>query len=125
MASGADSKSPRNFCSALLRSVMSAYRAHEFQIICTTMHRGMAYDAKILHRTIRHQQPVLKIKILLLLLRRIDDPLDGFDVLWMNSFEYQFQRRFGRRREVENAIRFSGPIDFPTRNVPPETAGVA
>ena len=80
---------------------------------------------EVLHRTVRQQQPMLKIKICPCLRRAGDNLLHEFSVFGMNSLERQVQCRFNRPIVCEDSKRFGRPVDLTAGNIPAKTACVA
>src|ERR1700722_11389314 len=61
--------------------------AHIFQVARGTLQRA-SQNVEVLHRTIRHQQPMLTIKIFPLVACAVDSLLSEISVVGMNSLEY-------------------------------------
>src|SRR6267378_6221838 len=80
---------------------------------------------EVLDRTIRHQQPMLKIQIRPSLGRAVECLLHELSVVGMNSLHYQLRCRLKRLIILKDLVGFLRPEDFSTRNVPAETACVA
>src|SRR5260370_3600533 len=68
---------------------------------------------------------MLNIKICLFVGRAVESLLHAISVVGMNSPEYQLQRGLHRSIVLKDVVGFLRPVDFSTRNVPAETAGVA
>src|SRR5438270_880592 len=79
----------------------------------------------MLHRTIRHHQAMLKIKICSSFGRVVDNMLYKIPVVRMNALEHQFQRRLHRSIVLKDVVGFLRPVDFPAENAPAEAARMA
>src|SRR6266403_4824938 len=79
---------------------------------------------EVLDRTVRHQQPMLKIQIRPSLGRAVECLLHELSVVGMNSLHYQLRCRLKRSIILKDLVGFLRPEDFSTRNVPAETACV-
>src|ERR1700722_18941264 len=79
----------------------------------------------MLDGAVRHQQSVLKIKILSVLRCPVDCLFREGQVCRMNAFEYSDNGSCQRRRVVKNAKRFLRPEDLSARQIPAETTRVA
>src|SRR6202030_191504 len=100
------------------------YGAHKFEILTRSPQRA-TYDVDVLHRTIRHQQTSLKIKIRSRPRRTVAGLLYAIPVVGMNSLHDPFQRGLGYSIVFENFVGLLGPVDFSAENVPAEAARVA
>src|SRR5208283_67252 len=101
------------------------YRPHEFQVIRFAERRRMTHNANVLHRTIRHQQPVFKIKVLPLPERSLGYLLDQRPIFRVSSPQYPFQRRLAGWFKFEDPKCLLGPENLSARYLPAKTAGVA
>src|SRR6266849_3904581 len=79
---------------------------------------------EVLNRTVRHHQAMFNIKICLFVDRMVDSLLHKISIVRMNSLQYQLQRGFNPSMILKDLVCFLRPVDFSTRNVPAETAGV-
>src|SRR5215475_945717 len=98
--------------------------SYEFQVIRFEPERGAADNAHVLYRTIRHQQPVLKVETVTVFGGGFDNLFDQTPIFRMDSLQYQFQRRFNRGIDFEYAIRFVRPVSLPAQDMPAETSGM-
>ena len=64
---------------------------------------------KNLYRTIRHQQPMLIIKVTSALRRTLQGIFDKVHIVRVSSLQYQIRRRFRPGRISVNPSRFLGP----------------
>ena len=69
---------------------------------------------KNLYRTIRHQKPMLIIKVTSALRRTLQGIFDKVHIVRMGSLQYQLGRRFRPWRVPVNPSRFLGP-KYPLR----------
>ncbi len=79
----------------------------------------------ILDGAIRHQQAVLKIKVLSILRRPIDGLLHESFVFRMNPLENKFHGRLRCSGVLENSEGFFGPDDFAGGSPPAKTTRAA
>jgi hypothetical protein len=66
---------------------------HEFKVTRFIVCRGTTHNSNVLHRAIRHQQPMLKIKSFLIPYCLIEGFSDEGSVLRMSSLQYDFHSR--------------------------------
>src|SRR5690242_4598300 len=69
----------------------------------------------VLDRTVRHRQPMLKIKICPCLGPAVDSLLHTISVVGMNSLEYQLKRWLNRAIVLKDLVGFPRPVDFSAR----------
>src|ERR1700720_3970623 len=79
------------------------YGAHKFEILSRSLQRA-TYDVDVLHRTVRHQQTILKIKIRSRFGRTVASLLYAIPVVGMNSLHGPFQRGLGCSIVFENFV---------------------
>src|SRR5207245_5384756 len=84
------------------------YRADNFVVACLVRKR-MCKIMKMLYRTIRHQQPMLIIKVTFALRRTLKSIFDEAHILRMRSLQYQIGYRLRAGRVAINSSRFVGP----------------
>src|SRR5258706_997916 len=84
------------------------YRADNFVVACL-VRKGMCEIMKMLYRTIRHQQPMLIIKVTSALRRTTKGVFDEAHIVRMSSLQYQIGCRFRAGRVPINSSRFVGP----------------
>src|SRR5260370_27377696 len=82
------------------------YRPHAFKVTRFIVCCRMTHDSNVLHRAIRHQQPMFKIESLPLPCCLIESFLDEGSVLRMGSLEYDFHCRFVDSVVFKNSKRF-------------------
>src|ERR1700730_4779899 len=87
----------------LLCSGHVGYGAHKFEILSRSPQRA-TYDVDVLHRTIRHQQTILKIKIRSHFGRTVASLLYAVPIVGMNSLHDPFQRGLGYSIVFENFV---------------------
>src|ERR1700730_16662878 len=98
------------------------YRADNFYIACLVP-KAMCKIMKMLYRTIRHQQPMLIIKVTSAPRRTLKGVFDKAHIVRMSSLQYQIGRRFRPGRVPVNPSRFLGP-EYPLRiSFPSDTTG--
>src|SRR5580700_2308851 len=85
----------------------------------------MPHNLNVLHRAIRQQQPMFKIKSLPVPRYLVERFLEEDSVLRMCSPQYDFHCRFVGWIVFENAKRFLRPEDLSAGNIPSETARMA
>src|SRR6266436_4752328 len=86
---------------------------------------SMSHNVDMFDGTIRHQQAMLKIKILSILRSAPDGLSHKSCVFRMNPLEDLFDARFHGSVVLEDSIGFFGPVDFSGGNPPAKTARVA
>src|ERR1700730_1322122 len=85
----------------------------------------MGHYIEVLDRSVRHQQPMLKIKRLFVGCCTVDSLPNKSGVVRMHTVEDDFDRDPGRRVVLEYSVVLLGPDNFSARDVPAKTAGVA
>ncbi len=84
------------------------YCADNFVVACL-VRKGMCKVVKMLYRTIRHQQPMLIIKVTSALRRTLKGVFDEAYIIRMSSLQYQIGCWFRAGRVPINSSRFVGP----------------
>src|SRR5260370_11477650 len=69
----------------------------------------MRETMNMLYRTIRHQQPILKVKVTSALRRSLKNVFEKVHIIRMDSLQYQIGRRFRPGRVPVDPGRFLGP----------------
>src|SRR5258706_9881182 len=85
---------------------------------------GTSHNMDMFDGTIRHQQPMLKIKILPILRRAFDRLFHLSRVFGMNALEDIFHGWCHGSVVLEDSKRFLRPGDLAGRNSPAKTSGV-
>ena len=94
--------------SATLRSVMSTDRADDLFVAGFVPH-AMCEIVKMLDRTIRHQQPMLVVKVTSALRGTLERVFDEAHIVRMRSLQYQLGRWFRSGGIPVNPRRLVGP----------------
>src|ERR1700739_1109227 len=111
----ATSQLPLRFpCSGTIR-----YRSNELDST-RFISRRASHGTDILHRAIRHQQPVFMIEIPALAARVIDGLLHSSAIFRMGALDYAFHGRPRLSVQLEYPKRFIGPEDFSSGSIPPK-----
>jgi hypothetical protein len=72
----------------------------------------MGNNAKVFDRAVIHQYSMFEIKILPILQRASDDRLHEGDIVRMNTLKNEFESRFRRPVDLEDAKSFLRPDDL-------------
>src|SRR4029453_6437059 len=89
------------------------YRADDFVVAGFVSH-AMCEIVKMLDRTIRHQQPMLVVKVVCASRRSLERVFDNAHVVRMRALQYQIWRRFRSGRVPVDPRRLVGP-KYPLR----------
>src|SRR5229473_109785 len=83
-------------------------RAENFFVACLVS-QAMCKIMKMFYRTVRHQQPMLQVKVTSALRRTLKNVFEKVDIVRMRSLQYQIGRWFRPGWISVNPSRFLGP----------------
>src|ERR1700751_432687 len=89
------------FALGLLRGGHIRYRADKFDATIFIF-RSACHRMDMLHRTVRHQQSILMLEILVFGGHPVNHRLHGGAILGMHALKHKFDGRFGRSIKFEN-----------------------
>ena len=79
---------------------------------------GMGHDVNVLHRAARQEHAVFHAPRLLLGRQALQEFLQRRAILGMRTCQYQLDRRLAPAIVLEDTIRFIGPGDLPSFDIP-------